>query len=289
MKTNVTSTTTTTITPRETRSIQKHLSEICNKKYDVLDIDEEVELATRSRNGDLQARNALVEHNMRLAITIAKLYQNQGVELEDLIVAAEMGLIAAAEQFDPTVGVKFISYACHHIRREITDTLTREARTIRLPQNVVTKTRQLKRAIVHYQMIHNTLPSDEELAEILDMNVEDVHNLRSNTPGAISMDTPLGDQSNDTIGSMLTSETAPTDSKLIDESVISAINDVLKGLDPRDAIVLRRSFGIGGEEESIDQIAEDMGLSRERVRQIRESALHKIRSAYGGKLLSYRV
>ncbi len=289
MKTNVTSTTTTTITPRETRSIQKHLSEICNKKYDVLDIDEEVELATRSRNGDLQARNALVEHNMRLAITIAKLYQNQGVELEDLIVAAEMGLIAAAEQFDPTVGVKFISYACHHIRREITDTLTREARTIRLPQNVVTKTRQLKRAIVHYQMIHNTLPSDEELAEMLDMNVEDVHNLRSNTPGAISMDTPLGDQSNDTIGSMLTSETAPTDSKLIDESMISAINDVLKGLDPRDAIVLRRSFGIGGEEESIDQIAEDMGLSRERVRQIRESALRKIRSAYGGKLLSYRV
>lgn len=289
MKTNVTSTTTTTITPRETRSIQKHLSEICNKKYDVLDIDEEVELATRSRNGDLQARNTLVEHNMRLAITIAKLYQNQGVELEDLIVAAEMGLIAAAEQFDPTVGVKFISYACHHIRREITDTLTREARTIRLPQNVVTKTRQLKRAIVRYQMIHNTMPSDEELAEILDMNVDEIHNLRSNTPGAISMDTPLGDQSNDTIGSMLTSETDPTDSKLIDESVISAINDVLKGLDPRDATVIRRSFGIGGEEESIDQIADDMGLSRERVRQIRESALHKIRSAYGGKLLSYRA
>lgn len=289
MKTNVTSTTTTTITPRETRSIQKHLSEICNKKYDVLDIDEEVELATRSRNGDLQARNTLVEHNMRLAITIAKLYQNQGVELEDLIVAAEMGLIAAAEQFDPTVGVKFISYACHHIRREITDTLTREARTIRLPQNVVTKTRQLKRAIVRYQMIHNTMPSDEELAEILDMNVDEIHNLRSNTPGAISMDTPLGDQSNDTIGSMLTSETAPTDSKLIDESVISAINDVLKGLDPRDATVIRHSFGIGGEEESIDQIADDMGLSRERVRQIRESALHKIRSAYGGKLLSYRA
>ncbi|GEM_PF-1455542 len=286
MKTNVTS---TIITPRETRSIQKHLSEICNKKYDVLSIDEEVELATRSRNGDLKARNELVEHNMRLAITIAKLYQNQGVELEDLIVAAEMGLIAAAEQFDPTVGVKFISYACHHIRREITDTLTRDARTIRLPQNVVTKTRLLKRAIVHYQMEHNAIPTDEELAKELDMDIDDVHNLRSQTPGAVSMDTPLGDESNDTIGSMLTSELAPTDAGLIDESMKTTLKTALESLSERDAEVVRRSFGLNGEEESIDQIAVDMGLSRERIRQIREIALRKIRSTYGEQLLSYRA
>ncbi len=286
MKTNVSS---TIITPRETRSIQKHLSEICNKKYDVLSIDEEVELATRSHNGDLEARNQLVEHNMRLAITIAKLYQNQGVELEDLIVAAEMGLIAAAEQFDPTVGVKFISYACHHIRREITDTLTRDARTIRLPQNVVTKTRLLRRAMVQYQMEYNSIPTDEELAKMVDMDAEEVHNLRCHTPGAVSMDAPLGDESNDTIGSMLSSETGTTDESLLNESMSTAIDTVLKSLDQRDATVVRRSFGIGGEEESIDQIAADLGLSRERVRQIRESALRRMRSQYGDRLLSYRA
>ena len=286
MKTNVSS---TIITPRETRSIQKHLSEICNKKYDVLSIDEEVELATRSHNGDLEARNQLVEHNMRLAITIAKLYQNQGIELEDLIVAGEMGLIAAAEQFDPTVGVKFISYACYHIRREITDTLTRDARTIRLPQNVVTKTRLLRRAMVQYQMEHNSIPTDEELAKMVDMDAEEVHNLRCHTPGAVSMDTPLGDESNDTIGSMLSSETGATDESLLNESMSTAIDTVLKSLDQRDATVVRRSFGIGGEEESIDQIAADLGLSRERVRQIRESALRRMRSQYGDRLLSYRA
>lgn len=273
------------ITPRDTRSMQAHLAEICNKRYDVLSIDDEIELATRSRQGDLKARNLLVEHNMRLAITIAKSYQNQGVDLEDLVVAAEMGLIAAAEQFDPTVGVKFISYACHHIRREITATLTAEARTIRLPQNVVTRMRRLKRAIVRFQVEQNIIPTDEELARVLDMTLEEVRTLRNSTPGSISMDTPLSDQSDGTIGSMLTSDTAPTDAKLEDESVRHEVEQLLDRLNERDATVLRRSFGIGVPEESIDQIAEEIGLSRERVRQIREAALRQIRMRYKARFL----
>ena len=266
--------------------MQAHLGEICNKKYDVLSIDEEVELATRSRNGDVAARNSLVEHNMRLAITIAKSYQNQGVDLEDLIVAAEMGLIAAAEQFDPTVGVKFISYACHHIRREITCTLTAEARTIRLPQNVVTRMRQLKRAIMRYQIEHNTIPTDEDLAEQLDLTPEEVHSLRYRMPGSVSIDTPLSDESDGTIGSMLASDTAPTDDGLEQESLRQEVRILLDSLNERDATILRRSFGIGVCEQSIDQIAEDMGLSRERVRQIREAAIRRVRFLHRDKFLN---
>lgn len=277
------------ITPRDTRSMQAHLGEICNKKYDVLSIDEEVELATRSRNGDVAARNSLVEHNMRLAITIAKSYQNQGVDLEDLVVAAEMGLIAAAEQFDPTVGVKFISYACHHIRREITSTLTAEARTIRLPQNVVTRMRQLKRAVMRFQIEHNTIPTDEDLAEQLDLTPDEVRSLRYRTPGSVSIDTPLSDESDGTIGSMLASDTAPTDNGLEEESVRQEVRAILSSLNERDATILRRSFGIGGREESIDQIAEDIGLSRERVRQIREAAIRRVRFLYRDKLLRDNV
>ncbi len=274
------------ITPRDTRSMQAHLGEICNKKYDVLSIDEEVELATRSRNGDVAARNSLVEHNMRLAITIAKSYQNQGVDLEDLVVAAEMGLIAAAEQFDPTVGVKFISYACHHIRREITCTLTAEARTIRLPQNVVTRMRQLKRAIMRFQIEHDTIPTDDDLAEQLDLTPEEVHSLRYSMPGSVSIDTPLSDESDGTIGSMLASDTAPTDDGLEQESVRQEVSALLDSLSDRDATILRRSFGIGEREQSIDQIAEDIGLSRERVRQIREAAIRRVRFLHRDKFLN---
>lgn len=285
MKTNVFP---VTFTDRGTRSIQAHLSEICKRKYDVLSIDEEVELATKSHNGDIAARNKLVEHNVRLAITIAKSYQNQGVDLEDLVIAAELGLIHAAEQFDPTVGVKFISYACHHIRHEITDMLTKEARTIRLPQNIVTKTRLLKRAIVTYQMEHNTIPTDDELANILSMSVEEIQALRHNVPGAISMDTPLGDDSNDTIGSMLHNSNDATDSGLLDESVSQELNSALQCLSGRDALIIKRSFGLNGrEEESITQIADDLGLTRERVRQIRELALRQIRRQYGAQLRAY--
>ncbi len=266
--------------------MQAHLGEICNKKYDVLSIDEEVELATRSRNGDVAARNSLVEHNMRLAITIAKSYQNQGVDLEDLVVAAEMGLIAAAEQFDPTVGVKFISYACHHIRREITCTLTAEARTIRLPQNVVTRMRQLKRAIMRFQIEHNTIPTDDDLAEQLDLTPEEVHSLRYSMPGSVSIDTPLSDESDGTIGSMLASDTAPTDDGLEQESVRQEVSALLDSLSDRDATILRRSFGIGEREQSIDQIAEDIGLSRERVRQIREAAIRRVRFLHRDKFLN---
>lgn len=278
MKTNVSS---VVITPRNTRSMQAHLSEICNRKYDVLSIDEEIELAMRSYKGDIEARNQLVEHNMRLAVTIAKSYQNQGVDLEDLIVAAEMGLIAAAEQFNPTVGVKFISYACHYIRREITDVLTSESRTIRLPQNIVTKTRLLKRAIVQYQVQNDTIPTDDDLATMMDMSVEEVRTLRYQLPGSMSMDTPLGDESNDTIGNVLVSDSAPTDDKLLRESLREELRQAMSNLSERDRMIVWRSFGLDdGNAISIDQLANELGLSRERIRQIRELALKKIRQTY---------
>lgn len=269
------------ITPRDTRSMQSHLSEICGKQYDVLSIDEEVELATRSRQGDTEARNKLVEHNLRLAITIAKSYQNQGVDIEDLIVAAETGLIAAAEHFDPTVGVKFISYACHYIRREITDMLTNESRTIRLPQNIVSKTRLLRQIITRYQVEHNSLPDDEEIAERMDISVDEAHTLRCQIPGSMSMETPLGDDSDSTIGSLLSDETAASDSTLMRESLREELRQAMSRLSERDRMIVWRNFGLeDGNAISIDQLADELGLSRERVRQIRETALHKIRSIY---------
>ncbi len=275
------------ITPRDTRSFKAHLSEISNKKYDVLSIDEEVELATRSRQGDIDARNKLVEHNLRLAITIAKNYQNQGCEIEDLVAAAEIGLMDAAENFDPTIGVKFISYACHHINRSISELLTANSRTIRLPQNVVMLSRKITQAISKYQMQYNLPPTDEELARMLNEKEEDIHKIRTRIMNTISMDTPLGDDSDNTIESMI-ADSSVTDRDIEKETIGRMLNQLMNCLNEREAEVLKGSFGLNGQEtKTTEQIANEMGLSNERIRQMKEKALLKLRNNYGTQLLQY--
>lgn len=275
------------ITPRDTRSFKAHLSEISNKKYDVLSIDEEVELATRSRQGDIDARNKLVEHNLRLAITIAKNYQNQGCEIEDLVAAAEIGLMDAAENFDPTIGVKFISYACHHINRSISELLTANSRTIRLPQNVVMLSRKITQTISKYQMQYNLPPTDEELARMLNEKEEDIHKIRTLIMNTISIDTPLGDDSDNTIESMI-ADSSVTDRDIEKETIGRMLNQLMNCLNEREAEVLKGSFGLNGQEtKTTEQIANEMGLSNERIRQMKEKALLKLRNNYGTQLLQY--
>lgn len=274
------------ITPRDTRSFKAHLSEISNKKYDVLSIDEEVELATRSRQGDIDARNKLVEHNLRLAITIAKGYQNQGCDIEDLVATAEIGLMDAAENFDPTVGVKFISYASYHINRSISELLTANSRTIRLPQNVVMLSRKITQAITKHQMLYNLPPTDEELALMLDEREEDIHKIRTRITNTISMDTPLGDDSDNTVESMIAGNST-TDQTIEKETARRMLNQIVNSLNERESEVLNRYFGLNGQEETIEQIADDMQLSKERVRQMKENALLKLRNNYGTQLMQY--
>ncbi len=276
------------ITPRETRSFKTHLSEISNAKYDVLSINDEVELATRCKNGDLNARNELVVHNLRLAITIAKTFQNQGMDFEDLVGAAEIGLLDAAEHFDPTVGVKFISYACHYIRRSISELLTTHARTIRLPQNVVVLSRKISQASMQFQMQYNLPPTDEELALMLNEREEDIHKIRTRIAGTLSLDTPLSDDSESTIESVIVGNDVATDQSLESEMSRRMLNQLVDTLNEREADVLKRYFGLNGREaETIEQIADDMGLSKERVRQMRENGLRKLRNNYGSQLLQY--
>lgn len=277
------------ITPRDTQSFKAHLSEISNKKYNPLAIDEEVELATRCIQGDIDARNKLVEHNLRLAITIAKNYQNQGCDLEDLVATAEIGLIDAAENYDPTRGVKFISYACRHIHRSIAELLTTNSRTIRLPQNVVMLSRKITQAIAKHQMLYNMPPTDEELALMLDEQEEDIHKIRTRITNTISMDTPLGDDSDGTIESLIAGN-GVTDQAIEKETAGRMLNQIVNTLNERESEVVKRFFGLNGQEsKTIEQIADDMNLSKERVRQMKENALRKLRNNYGTQLLQYIV
>ena len=250
---------------------------------------EEVELAVRIREGDQKARAKLIEANLRFVITVAYEYQNQGVPLVDLISAGNVGLITAAERFDETRGFKFISYAVWWIRQSILQTLAEHARVVRLPLNRVELLRRISRCKNNRQQEPSTRTAEEEIAEELDIPVEQVTDILTSGQRTLSLDTSLGDGENSLLEMMPDNSQEPPDAMTLRNTLRDEISSALSTLDEREQKVIRLYFGLGGGTEmTLEEIGKQFRLTRERIRQIKEKALRKLRHpTRGRKLMPY--
>ncbi len=272
------------ITNRESASLDKYLQEI--SKYDLISVEEEVELARRIKKGDKEAMEKLIKANLRFVVSVAKQYQNQGLSLPDLINEGNLGLIKAAEKFDETRGFKFISYAVWWIRQSIMQAINEQSRIVRLPLNQVSSLTKYKKAIQEFEQKHHRKPTEEELAELLETTEEKIKKTASASGKAISMDAPFVEDEENSLIDILPNEDAPkADETLIRESLRVEIERALSTLTERERDIIKLSFGIGCEAISLEEIGERYGLTRERVRQIREKALKKLRNTSRSKIL----
>jgi len=275
---------TKSITNRESASLDKYLQEIA--RYDLITIDEEVELAQRIRQGDRIALEKLTRANLRFVVSVAKQYQNQGLSLPDLINEGNLGLIKAAEKFDETRGFKFISYAVWWIRQSIMQAVNEQSRIVRLPLNQVTTLSKYKKAIQEFEQKHQRKPSPEELSEIMEIPVEKIKDTINVSGKNVSVDAPFGEAEDGTLLDILQNSDAPkVDNSLINESLSIEIERIFATLSDREAEILKDSFGIGRQELTLEEIGIKFGLTRERVRQIREKAIRKLRHMSKSKLL----
>lgn len=276
---------TKSITNRESASFDKYLHEI--GKYDLLTADEEVELAKRIREGDQRALDKLTRCNLRFVVSVAKQYQNQGMSLSDLINEGNLGLIKAAKRFDETRGFKFISYAVWWIRQSIMQSINDQSRIVRLPLNQVTSFSKYQKASLLFEQENERLPLLEEVAEIIEIPSERIAETLQSSSKHASFDAPF--QSDSESGTLLdiveNTQSPSTDYGLMEESLCTEIDRVFASLSERESTVLRLIFGIGLPETSIDDIGERFGLTRERVRQIKEKALLRLRMSDQSKLL----
>ncbi len=250
---------------------------------------EEVELAVRIRKGDQKARAKLIEANLRFVITVAYEYQNQGVPLVDLISAGNVGLITAAERFDETRGFKFISYAVWWIRQSILQTLAEHARVVRLPLNRVELLRRISRCKNNQKQEPSTRTAEEEIAEELDIPVEQVTDILTSGQRTLSLDTSLGDGENSLLEMMPDNSQESPDAMTLRNTLKDEISSALSTLDEREQKVIRLYFGLGGGTEmTLEEIGKQFRLTRERIRQIKEKALRKLRHpTRGRKLMPY--
>lgn len=275
---------TKSITNRESASLDKYLQEIA--RYDLITIDEEVELAQRIRQGDRIALEKLTRANLRFVVSVAKQYQNQGLSLPDLINEGNLGLIKAAEKFDETRGFKFISYAVWWIRQSIMQAVNEQSRIVRLPLNQVTTLSKYKKAIQEFEQKNQRKPSPEELSEIMEIPVEKIKDTINVSGKNVSVDAPFGEAEDGTLLDVLQNSDAPkVDNALIRESLATEIERIFATLSDREAEILKDSFGIGRQELTLEEIGIKFGLTRERVRQIREKAIRKLRHMSKSKLL----
>lgn len=265
------------ITNRESASLDKFLQEIGRES--LISVDEEVELAAAIKKGDEQALSKLVRSNLRFVVSVAKQYQNQGLSLPDLINEGNIGLIKAAKKFDEKKGFKFISYAVWWIRQSILQALAEQSRIVRLPLNQVGSQAKIKKAAEIFEQEHERNPSAAELAIILEEN-EDRISLTLKTYGKhVSIDAPFVEGEDNNLLDVLVNEDAPSaDKDLMTSSLITEINRALSTLPDRDAEIVRMFFGIGEYPEmTLEEIGTKYGLTRERVRQIKEKAIRKLR------------
>lgn len=263
---------TASITQRGEEAISQYLTDITH--YPMLTADEEVELARRARQGDRTAYDRLVCSNLRFVVSVAKQYQHQGLSLGDLINEGNLGLMKAAERFDDTFGFKFISYAVWWIRQSIISAICDKGNIVRLPQSATSLNMRIGKAVQSFVHKHQRQPSAEELAEILEIEEEKVAAALSTQQKSVSADAPLTDDSESTMADRMTDDgAAATDSGLDRESCSEDVKRVLSVLDERGRTVIVSLYGIGCPEQSTDEVALAMGLSRERVRQIREGAI----------------
>lgn len=266
--------------------LDKYLQEI--GREEPLTIQEEIELAQRIRKGDKAARDKLIKANLRFVVSVAKHYQNQGLSLPDLINEGNIGLIKAAEKFDETRGFKFISYAVWHIRQSILSALADQARLIRLPLNQVGSLNQIKKTIAQFEQENQRKPSTEELSETLGITEEKITNALNASGRSVSMSAPFSDTDSNTLLDVLPDEDAPlADASLHEESLTTEIDRALNSLSEREQDVVRMSYGLGCEALTLEEIGREINLTRERVRQIREKALRKLRGHKSRLLQGY--
>ena len=275
---------TNSITSRGSQSLEDYLNDI--SKQPLLTAEEEVKLAQRIRNDDREALERLVCANLRFVVSVAKQYQNQGLTLPDLINEGNIGLIKAAEKFDETRGFKFISYAVWWIRQSILQALAEQSRIVRLPLNQVSAVSRINKFIMKFEQEHERKPSAYELSELTDETPEKIRDSLRANGRPMSMNTPMGEGDGSTLLEVISDEsTPPTDRRMIDISLATEIERMLDTLDEREKTIVEMCFGINNREMTLEEISEKFGLSRERVRQIREKALLKLRHSNKKNLL----
>ena len=275
---------TKSITNRESASLDKYLQEI--GKEELITVEEEVELAQRIKKGDQAALEKLTRANLRFVVSVAKQYQNQGLSLPDLINEGNLGLIKAAEKFDETRGFKFISYAVWWIRQSILQALAEQSRIVRLPLNQVGSLNKINKAYSKFEQEHERRPSPEELAEQLELPADKVADTLRVSGRHVSVDAPFVDGEDNSLLDVLINNDSPNaDRVLIDESLSREIERSLATLTEREADIIRMFFGIASTEMTLEEIGEHFGLTRERVRQIKEKAIRRLRHTSRSKLL----
>lgn len=275
---------TNSITSRGSQSLEDYLNDI--SKQPLLTAEEEVKLAQRIRNDDREALERLVCANLRFVVSVAKQYQNQGLTLPDLINEGNIGLIKAAEKFDETRGFKFISYAVWWIRQSILQALAEQSRMVRLPLNQVSAVSRINKLIMKFEQEHERKPSAYELSELIDETPEKIRDSLRANGRPMSINAPLGEGDDSTLLEVISDENTPqADRGMIDKSLATEIERMLDTLDEREKTIVEMCFGINNREMTLEETSEKFGLSRERVRQIREKALLKLRHSNKKKLL----
>ncbi|MDO5523087.1 MAG: RNA polymerase sigma factor RpoD/SigA [Bacteroidia bacterium] len=275
---------TKSITNRESASLDKYLQEI--GREDLITVEEEVELAQAIKKGDRRALEKLTRANLRFVVSVAKQYQNQGLSLPDLINEGNLGLIKAAEKFDETRGFKFISYAVWWIRQSILQALAEQSRIVRLPLNQVGSLNKISKAFQKFEQENERRPSAEELAQELDLSVDKVTDSLKVSGRHISMDAPFVEGEDNSLLDVLVNDDAPiADRTLINESLQKEIDRALATLTERESDIIKMFFGIGCQEMTLEEIGDKFQLTRERVRQIKEKAIRRLRQDSRSKLL----
>lgn len=277
---------TKSITNRESASLDKYLQEI--GREELISVSEEVELAQRIKKGDQAALDKLIKANLRFVVSVAKQYQNQGLSLPDLINEGNLGLIRAAQKFDETRGFKFISYAVWWIRQSILQALAEQSRIVRLPLNQVGSLNKITKEMARFEQENERRPSTEELAERLDMSVDKISDAIQVSGRPISVDAPFVEGEDNSLLDVLTNDDSPmADADLNKESLSKEVDRALNQLYDREREILKMFFGIGCQEMTLEEIGAKFDLTRERVRQIKEKAIRRLKGQKSKLLKSY--
>ena len=273
------------VTNRETASLDKYLQEI--GKVELITADEEVELAQRIRQGDRIALEKLTKANLRFVVSVSKQYQNQGLSLPDLINEGNLGLIKAAQRFDETRGFKFISYAVWWIRQSILQALAEQSRIVRLPLNKIGSINKINKTYAKLEQEFEREPNAEEIAEVLDLTEAEVKESMKNAGRHVSMDAPLvQDEDNNMYDVLKSDEVVTPETELLYESLRKEIDRAISTLTQREADVVRLYFGLNGSHPmTLEEIGEKFDLTRERVRQIKEKAIRRLKHTSRSKIL----
>lgn len=278
---------TQSITNRESTALEKYLQDISHEG--LVSVEEEIELARKIKKGDVKALEKLTKANLRFVVSVAKQYQNQGLSLPDLINEGNLGLIKAAKKYDETRGFKFISYAVWWIRQSIMQAISEQSRIVRVPINQMGVIHKMRKVVQQFEQEYQRLPSIDEIAEQIDLPKEKIVEIMSMITKKISMDAPLSTNDDGNLLDVLPNKNSPSaDEDLLEEGLKKEIERLLVSLSEREQIILRGYFGINQREMSLEEIGEQTGLTRERVRQLKEKAIKRLRcNAIGDSLKGY--